>query len=70
MLVLTRKAGQNIRIGEDIVVSIVRTRGGRVRLGIEAPRHVSVRREEISARGSNGSTTKRALGPRATFALG
>jgi len=58
MLVLTRKAGQNIHIGDEIVVSIVRTHGGRVRLGIEAPRNVAIRRDEISASDFSGSTTK------------
>jgi carbon storage regulator len=47
MLVLTRKAGENVFIGQDIVISVVRTRGGRVRLGIEAPRTLSIRRGEI-----------------------
>lgn len=47
MLVLTRKTGQRIFIGDDIVVSVVTVRGNQVRLGIEAPEAVPVRREEI-----------------------
>ena len=58
MLVLTRKAGQIIHSGDEIVVSIVRTHAGRVRLGIEAPRNVAVRRDEIPACESSRSMTK------------
>jgi carbon storage regulator len=50
MLVLSRKEGQRIVIGGDIVITIVDTRAGRVRIGVEAPPHVSVHREEISQR--------------------
>jgi carbon storage regulator len=47
MLVLTRKTGEGIQIGNDIVVSVVWTSGQRVRLAIDAPRNVSIRREEL-----------------------
>jgi carbon storage regulator len=50
MLVLTRKAGERIVIGENIVVTIVESRGDRVRIGIEAPQHVPVHREEVARR--------------------
>ncbi len=46
MLVLTRKQGQSIRIGEDIEVVVVEVRGGQVRLGIRAPSGVVVSRSE------------------------
>jgi carbon storage regulator len=49
MLVLTRKQGEQIRIGDDVVVTIVRTKGKAVRLGIQAPAHVPVLRGEIAA---------------------
>ena len=42
MLVLTRRPGQSIRIGEDIEVTVVEVRGDQVRLAIDAPRHVPV----------------------------
>ena len=45
MLVLTRKVGESIRIGDGIVVRVLET-GGRVRLGIEAPRDVSITRPD------------------------
>ena len=47
MLVLGRKPGERILIGEDIVVTVVRFNGGSVRLGIEAPRDFPVIREEL-----------------------
>lgn len=47
MLVLSRKVNEQIVIGDGIVVTVVSIRGGHVRLGIEAPGHVAVHREEI-----------------------
>jgi len=47
MLVLARQKDQSIVIGDDVVVTIVDIRGDKVRLGIEAPREVSVHRKEI-----------------------
>ncbi|MCP4723550.1 MAG: carbon storage regulator CsrA [bacterium] len=47
MLILTRKVGESINIGNDIKVTVVSLEGGQVRLGIEAPRDVIVHREEI-----------------------
>ncbi len=50
MLVLTRKVGERIVLGQSIVVRVLQTRNGRVRLGIEAPPEVSVRRPEAVPR--------------------
>jgi len=47
MLVLTRKAGERIVIGENVEISVVRIRGNRVRLGVSAPRQIAVRRREV-----------------------
>ena len=47
MLVLTRRANQSIMIGSDIVVTVLEVRGDQVRIGIDAPRSVSVHREEV-----------------------
>lgn len=47
MLVLSRKVGERILIGENIVVTVVRIAGGGVRLGIEAPLEMPVVREEL-----------------------
>ena len=50
MLVLTRKLGESIRIGDDILIKIVDLDNRHVKLGIDAPRHISVNREEIYER--------------------
>ncbi len=47
MLVLSRYCDESIYIGDDVVVTIVDIRGDRVRLGIQAPAHISVHRKEI-----------------------
>jgi carbon storage regulator len=47
VLHITRRAGQTIRIGDDIVVEITEIGGSFVRIGIDAPRHVQVLRDEI-----------------------
>ncbi len=47
MLVLTRKVGETLIIDDNIKVTVVDIRGKQVRIGIEAPSHVSVNREEI-----------------------
>ena len=49
MLVLTRKLDEQIRIGQDVTITIVKLRGNTVRIGIEAPRGVDVRRGELPA---------------------
>ena len=47
MLVLSRESGQRIRIGDDVIVTVLAIVQGRAKLGIEAPRHVPVNREEV-----------------------
>ncbi|ABZ83365.1 carbon storage regulator [Heliomicrobium modesticaldum Ice1] len=47
MLVLTRRNGESIVIGENITISILEVRGDQIRIGIEAPRHVTVHRGEV-----------------------
>jgi carbon storage regulator len=47
MLVLARKVGEKILIGDDISVTVVRVAPGMVRIGIEAPNEMSIVREEI-----------------------
>jgi len=49
MLVLTRKEGETIHIGSDIVVNVLQLRGNQVKIGIEAPKIVDVHRGEIYA---------------------
>jgi carbon storage regulator len=47
MLVLTRKIGEAIQIGEDIEISVVSVKGDQVKLGINAPKNVEIHRKEI-----------------------
>jgi carbon storage regulator len=47
MLVLTRKAGESIVIGDDVVITVLEVRGGQIRLGVDAPRNLAVHRAEI-----------------------
>lgn len=50
MLILTRRMGENVIIGEDIVITVLGVKGNQVRLGVKAPRNVAVHREEIFTR--------------------
>lgn len=50
MLVLSRRIGQTIVIGADIIVTVLGMCDGRVRIGIQAPRTVSIAREEVAHR--------------------
>lgn len=47
MLVLSRKLGEVIKVGDDITIKIVEIRGDKVKIGIEAPRNLPVHREEV-----------------------
>jgi len=47
MLILTRKPNETIRIGDDISITVLGTKGNQVRIGITAPREIPVHREEI-----------------------
>jgi carbon storage regulator len=47
MLILTRRVGESLIIGDDVVVNVLGVKGNQVRIGIDAPKHVSVHREEI-----------------------
>jgi carbon storage regulator len=50
MLVLSRKMSERIRIGDSIVLTVVKIQGGNVRLGIDAPPEVHIAREELLTR--------------------
>jgi carbon storage regulator len=47
VLILTRRVGENVIVGDDIVISVIEVRGDAVRIGIRAPRSLSVHREEV-----------------------
>lgn len=50
MLILTRRVGESLMIGDDINVTVLSIRGNQVRIGVNAPKNVSVHREEIYER--------------------
>ena len=47
MLILTRRVGESLMVGEEITVTVLGVKGNQVRIGVNAPRDVSVHREEI-----------------------
>ncbi len=47
MLILTRRVGESLIIGDDIVVNVLGVKGNQVRIGVDAPKDVTVHREEI-----------------------
>lgn len=49
MLVLTRRSGETLKIGDDVSITILRIKGNQVRIGVNAPREVVVRRDELAA---------------------
>lgn len=50
MLILTRKIGESLLIGDDVEITVLSVRGSQVKLGVKAPKEISVHREEIYQR--------------------
>lgn len=50
MLILTRKLGERITIGNDITITLLEIKGSQIKLGIEAPQNISIHRQEIYER--------------------
>ena len=63
MLVLSRKAGERILIGEDVIINIVRIGPNTVKIGIDAPKSVSIVREELCETAETVASTEDAAKP-------
>jgi carbon storage regulator len=62
VLVLSRRIGEKIMIGDNVTVSVLGVKGSQVRIGIEAPRDVKVNREEIHQRCLKEKSALRGIG--------
>ena len=69
MLVLTRRSGESIVIGNDVVVTVLDVRGDQVRIGIDAPRSVQIHREEVFRQVAQENTAAVASADRAREVL-
>ena len=58
MLILTRRVGETIVIGETIRVTVIKTKGHYVQLGIDAPKHVTIKREESPPHGLHDTSSQ------------
>lgn len=68
MLILTRRVGETVVIGDDVTVTVLGVKGNQVRLGVNAPKEIAVHREEIFERIKREQADEQAKRPRAVGA--
>jgi len=68
MLILTRRVGETVVIGDDVTVTVLGVKGNQVRLGVNAPKEIAVHREEIFERIKREQADEQANRPRAVGA--
>ena len=61
MLILTRRVGESLMIGDDVTITVLGVKGNQVRIGVKAPKEVAVHREEILNRIEEASAEKESL---------
>ena len=61
MLILTRRVGESLIIGDDVVVNVLGVKGNQVRIGVDAPKDITVHREEIYNRINAEKAPKKAV---------
>lgn len=61
MLILTRRIGESIKIGDEVSITVLNTSGRQVRLGVDAPKSIAVHREEIYNRIKNEESSSPTL---------
>ena len=61
MLILTRRVGESLMIGDDVTITVLGVKGNQVRIGVKAPKEVAVHREEILNRIEEASAEKESI---------